>query len=360
MIPSQNKTLLSIIYIGSAVTTILCASFILFNKPSLLVEYHNIATITIMMIMIILFLIRVDIFKLIKWRTYSDHIIIASSIVLQTNPQAVIYFYVTVIWIQYFVNIYILNADQLVSLLLRTVPLLVCLYSLLFLQASPLAMYLFFFGVGSSILIFYYLERAMNRQKSLQNTAQVVKDVQHRILIHNIRNQSNQLLLKLSSEYPELENSISSTFEQIIDSVGGIAEETSTKTDLFILTNRMAAYFNLNYSLKFNIQLRKYTVLLMSNSFIGSLCFFSNSYEARASRIKITREGNLLSIADNGCGFDTSKVRRGFTTKSYGRGIGLVSAFEACEKIGLDVTIESKIGHGTRIILDISRVLINH
>jgi hypothetical protein len=360
MIPLKNRTLLSMIYVGSAVTTILCASFILFNPPSLLVEFHNIATIAIMTIMTIPFFIRVDIFKLIKLRTYSDHIIVASSVVLQTTPQAFIYFYVVVIWIQSFVNTYILNADQRISVFLRTVPLLVCIYSVLFLQENLLAIYLFMFGVGSSTFIFYSLEKTMERQRSLENAAQAVKEVQHRILIHNIRNQSNQLLLKLSNDYPELENSISSTFEQIIDSVGGIAEEASKRTDIFILTNRMAAYFNVNYSLKFNIQIRSTPALLHEQLFLSALyVFFSNSYEANANRIKITREGDLLSIVDNGSGFDTSKIGRGFTTKTYGRGIGLVSALEACEKIGLVVKIESSIGNGTKITLDISKVAIN-
>ncbi|NLG17675.1 MAG: hypothetical protein GX556_10130 [Fibrobacter sp.] len=41
------------------------------------------------------------------------------------------------------------------------------------------------------------------------------------------------------------------------------------------------------------------------------------------------------------------------------RGTGLVSAIEACERNGIEVKVDSKIGSGTKITLNISDVMVS-
>ncbi|HON10550.1 MAG TPA: ATP-binding protein [Chitinispirillaceae bacterium] len=359
MTVQRNEHLLTLLYLGSAITTIIFASIALTDQISKVALILNVFAIVVMVLTTIPFFTKYDFLKLIKLRTYSDHIIIASAVVLQTTPPSFIYFYIFIIWIQSLINTYVLDIDRKLSIFLKITPLLVCIYSFTFLRENILIFYLFSFSIVLSLSVLYAFEKSLEKHKRLENAAQAVKDVHHRILIHNIRSQSNQLLLKLSKDYPEIESIVSGTIEQIIASVGGITEENKVKSDIFLLVNRMAAYFSVNYSMRFNLHLRNTPAMLYEQLFLSALyIFFSNSQEAGASRIKIYRDGNSLIIEDNGCGFDTSKIGLGFSTKKNGRGIGLVSALEACRKSGIDVRIESQPDDGTRVFLNIANVLL--
>lgn len=76
-------------------------------------------------------------------------------------------------------------------------------------------------------------------------------------------------------------------------------------------------------------------------------------------KITVIKDGNNLIITDNGCGFDTSKIKKGFSTKQYGHGLGLIYSIDACKTNNIDVKINSRIGIGTTISLDLSKVIEN-
>ncbi len=67
---------------------------------------------------------------------------------------------------------------------------------------------------------------------------------------------------------------------------------------------------------------------------------------AAASRISITLEGDTLAIADNGRGFDLVRV-----ASRAGQNFGLQFLRERAELMGAQLTIESRHGEGTRILL---------
>lgn len=87
--------------------------------------------------------------------------------------------------------------------------------------------------------------------------------------------------------------------------------------------------------------------------------FIQNAKEAGARKLAFSRSGNHLIIRDNGSGFDVSKLRLGYTTKTHGHGVGLVTAIETLEKNGIPTTVESTIGAGTTITMNLTNVLVN-
>jgi signal transduction histidine kinase len=75
----------------------------------------------------------------------------------------------------------------------------------------------------------------------------------------------------------------------------------------------------------------------------------TNSFKyANASEIRIElryeKSQCILQIKDNGQGFERSSL-------STGRGFGLLGMTERAERIGAELTIESRLGQGTEIIV---------
>jgi len=86
--------------------------------------------------------------------------------------------------------------------------------------------------------------------------------------------------------------------------------------------------------------------------------FLMNSIEASATKINIMHHNNCITISDNGGGFDTSKISEGYTTKPTGHGYGLVRVIDHLMSEGYGVKVESQIGTGTVITIDLSNHLI--
>jgi signal transduction histidine kinase len=66
----------------------------------------------------------------------------------------------------------------------------------------------------------------------------------------------------------------------------------------------------------------------------------------------------IITIIDNGSGISNEALQhifiRGYTTKAYGKGLGLYYAKEHIEQWGGKLTIQSKINHGTRVQIELS------
>jgi two-component system sensor histidine kinase UhpB len=76
---------------------------------------------------------------------------------------------------------------------------------------------------------------------------------------------------------------------------------------------------------------------------------------AQASQVVLTEECDVgtvrLIIADNGSGFDRNLV----TQPKEGRGWGLMTMNERAVAVGGHCHVESQPGHGTRVIVEVSR-----
>ena len=81
-------------------------------------------------------------------------------------------------------------------------------------------------------------------------------------------------------------------------------------------------------------------------------------YNRPKGEVKLTINRNLVSIKDTGKGIhDTSKVlERYYTEQERGLGIGLHVVNKLNQELGIVMSIESKVGVGTKITLDFSQV----
>jgi signal transduction histidine kinase len=356
----RNKKCLTLLLVISAIGAIFASISILMSKPNLMTVILNITAILFLLGFTIPIFFNVDVFKLAKLRTYSDHLTIVFAILLHTVDLQNYYFYIALVWIQSFFNIYCLLIDSKLRWFLKIVPTLICLYAIYFLWGQTLPLFLFISGTSMSVLISYSIEILTIKQKEFEKTFTAVKEVQQSIIIHNIRNQVNTLVLQVTKDYHELEKLILQTFSQIITSVDSMSNSSKVKTDIFILVNRMASYFKLKNEIDIEMSLKRMPVLIYDQLFLSVLyVFFSNSCEAGSNKITVIKDGNNLIITDNGCGFDTSKIKKGFSTKQYGHGLGLIYSIDACKTNNIDVKINSRIGIGTTISLDLSKVIEN-
>jgi hypothetical protein len=122
----------------------------------------------------------------------------------------------------------------------------------------------------------------------------------------------------------------------------------STVTGMCIINNSCNIQMDIPKELYVSICLQPFMHTLM--------VFINNSCEAGASTVDIGIVNNNLIIADDGCGFDTKKIKPGYTTKKNGHGLGLVGAIEACKTHDIDFHISSKTGKGTMVCLNLEKV----
>lgn len=79
--------------------------------------------------------------------------------------------------------------------------------------------------------------------------------------------------------------------------------------------------------------------------------------------ITILLQSNQLEIIDNGEGMDETQMLHIYeryyqgNIESDGRGIGLAVVKNYCDEEGINITIYSKKGEGTRVVLDISKII---
>lgn len=79
--------------------------------------------------------------------------------------------------------------------------------------------------------------------------------------------------------------------------------------------------------------------------------------------ITILLQSNKLEIIDSGEGMDETEMLHIYeryyqgNIESDGRGIGLAVVKNYCDKEGINITIYSKKGEGTRVVLDISKII---
>lgn len=87
-------------------------------------------------------------------------------------------------------------------------------------------------------------------------------------------------------------------------------------------------------------------------------------YSPRNEPITIKISDNSIEIIDRGLGMDDAQIINIYDryyqgdVENDGKGIGLAIVKEYCDKEGIGITIQSKKDQGTRVILDISKIII--
>lgn len=257
----------------SAIGAIFASITILMSNPNLTTIILNVIAILFLAGFSLPVFFGVDVFKLTKLRVYSDHLTIVLAILLHTFEMQNYYFYIALVWIQSFFNIYCLLINSKIRWFLKIVPVITCLYAIYFLWGQTLPLFLFILGTSMSVLISYSIETLIIKQNEFEKTFTAVKEVQQSIIMHNIRNQVNQLVLQISKDHRDLEKPILNTFTQIVDSVDNMSKSAKVKTDIFLLVNRMASYFKLKNDIIIEVSLKRmpatiYDQLLLSAFYV--------------------------------------------------------------------------------------------
>ncbi|MDD5359036.1 MAG: HAMP domain-containing sensor histidine kinase [Sulfurovaceae bacterium] len=87
-------------------------------------------------------------------------------------------------------------------------------------------------------------------------------------------------------------------------------------------------------------------------------------YSPKDEPITIKIANNVIEIIDRGMGMDDTQIIKIYDryyqgdVENDGKGIGLAIVKDYCNKEGISITINSKKNQGTRVILDISKIII--
>jgi signal transduction histidine kinase/CheY-like chemotaxis protein len=98
---------------------------------------------------------------------------------------------------------------------------------------------------------------------------------------------------------------------------------------------------------------------ILSNLINNSLEAFQSNNGIIGLDIKSEDGFNIISVSDNGYGFDSvinsNLFNKGFTTKKTGNGLGLYNAKQDIEAVGGTIVCESEVGKGTTFIISLPK-----
>jgi len=97
---------------------------------------------------------------------------------------------------------------------------------------------------------------------------------------------------------------------------------------------------------------------------IDNLLMNAMKYSAKTSLISVLFERGTLVIKDEGVGMDEAELLKVYEryyqsdSKREGKGIGLALVKAYCDEEGIAIQIHSRKGEGTRVLLDLKRVMV--
>ena len=133
--------------------------------------------------------------------------------------------------------------------------------------------------------------------------------------------------------------------------------------DLKPLIHERVPYFELLYpDVTYHIDVIPFRIKANKDAFVrilDNLLSNAGKYNKKAGQVSVTLHGTLLTIEDTGKGIaEPSKVfKRYYKEQDRGIGIGLHIVKKLCDEMHIGIKIKSNTGQGTRVLLDISRVM---
>lgn len=221
-------------------------------------------------------------------------------------------------------------------------------------------------------LLTYFLFQSHKKIQQVEKEKVELKKIEKMLLKHNFGNMASIVWAFADCD---LKDEFTQAVHRAIDNIGSIIETIHSNDSESIEESKSS--FKLKGAIEKVIgsAMYKYGCEIVRNidsnimvntnlcSFLSSvLVFINNACEAESSLVQVYVRDNCLYIIDNGCGFDTSKIRLGHTTKKNGHGFGLVHALEACKLLNLPIKIDSKIKNnnsesGTNICIDLTNII---
>ncbi|MCF6207723.1 MAG: ATP-binding protein, partial [Sulfurovum sp.] len=123
-------------------------------------------------------------------------------------------------------------------------------------------------------------------------------------------------------------------------------------------------YFEVLYpDITYHIVMQPFMISVNRDAFvrvIDNLLSNAGKYNKPAGQVRIYMEGSRLYIEDTGKGIKSpAKIfERYYKEQDRGLGIGLHIVKKLCDEMRVPVKVESRLGEGSRMILDLSKVAV--
>ncbi len=219
------------------------------------------------------------------------------------------------------------------------------------------------------VSLLFSIYALMPLHRALRLNEEFVKDILHDF---NTPLSSMKINLKLfkkevgeNVKIKRLENNIESILS-LQNNLQTFLRGTLTQVeefDLKPLIHERVPYFELLYpDVTYHIDVIPFRIKANKDAFVrilDNLLSNAGKYNKKAGQVSVTLHGMLLTIEDTGKGIaEPSKVfKRYYKEQDRGIGIGLHIVKKLCDEMHIGIKIKSNTGQGTRVLLDISRVM---
>ena len=208
-------------------------------------------------------------------------------------------------------------------------------------------------------------------RKALRLNEEFVKDILHDI---NTPLSSLQINLKiLEKRYGEersfrrMLNAIE-TVQSLQANLRAFLHRQPGKTEIFSLRELMAArveYFRLLYpDLRYEMEIDPRIMLRCNRDaflrIVENLLSNAGKYNVKGGVVRIGVEGDRLRIEDSGRGIENPRrvFERFYKEGERGLGLGLHIVKKLADELGIGLRLESRVGKGTLVELDLSKVMV--
>jgi two-component system OmpR family sensor kinase len=219
-----------------------------------------------------------------------------------------------------------------------------------------------------SFLFSLYALRPLKR--ALQLNEEFIRDI-----LHDINTPLSSMLVNFKLFQKEIgENrkiermqSNISTILSLQNNLKAFLDDSPLQKERFALAKRVGeriAYFQtLHPGISFLVQVEDYTLETNEDAFVrildnllGNAC----KYNDQDGTVQVVTQDYLLLIKDSGRGIQNVKkvFERYYKESDRGVGIGMHIVKKLCDALGIDIRIESEVGKGTIVALDLGKVIV--
>jgi len=229
---------------------------------------------------------------------------------------------------------------------------------------------LFFSFIVIMISFLFSMYALKPLKKALNLNEEFVKDILHDFNTPIASMVINFKLLKKESgenkKISRLENNIE-TILTLQKNLQTFLKGINTQKEEFNLSDLLeerVQYFNVLYAdVSYDLQVNNVLLLVNKDAFgriIDNILSNAGKYNIANGRVNIIFEDEILIIQDSGIGIkDPSKIfERFYKEQDRGIGIGMHIVKKLCDELFIDIKIDSIEGKGTKIMLDLSKVIV--
>ena len=230
--------------------------------------------------------------------------------------------------------------------------------------------FLFYVLIIALLSFLFSLYALRPLKKALELNEEFVKDI-----LHDINTPLSSLVINFklfkkeigaNRKIERMESSVS-TILSLQNNLKAFLEESHLQKERFnlapLVQERIAYFQTLYPKLRFGDYIENFTIETNKDAFtriIDNLLGNACKYNDRDGRVDIATKDYLLLIEDSGHGIkNVDKVFERFYKESErGVGIGLHIVKKLCEELDIPIHIQSVIGEGTIVALDLGKVIV--